>query len=65
MAQMRGRRGLALGARGGLALARDDLERDVEPRLLVAGEPDRAGAAAAERAQRPVAAEHEPGAFER
>jgi len=46
---------LALGARGGLALARDDLESDVEAVLLVAREPDRARAAAAERAQGSVA----------
>ena len=65
MAQMRRGLGLALGARGRLPLARDDLERDVEPRLLVAGEPDRARAAAAERLQGPVAAEHELGAGER
>ncbi len=37
---------LALGPGGRLALARDDLERHVEPRSLVAGEPDRPGAAA-------------------
>ena len=61
MAQARGGLGLALRARGGLPFARDDLERDVELRLLVAGEPDRAGAAAAERLEGPVAAEHELG----
>ena len=61
MAQARRGLGLALGARSGLPLARDDLERDVELRLLVAGEPDRARAAAAERLERPVAAEHELG----
>ncbi len=50
---------LALRARGRLPFARDDLQRDVEPRLLVAREPDRAGAPASERADRPVAAEDE------
>jgi hypothetical protein len=40
MPQMRRGLGLALGARRRLALARDDLERDVEARALVAGEPD-------------------------
>ena len=60
VAQLRGGLRLALGARGGLPLTGDDLERDVEPRLLVACEPDRSRAAAAERAQRPVPAEHEP-----
>src|SRR2546428_297464 len=52
---------LALGPRAGLALARHDLERDVEPVPLVAGEPDRPGAPAPERAQRPVAPEDERG----
>ena len=65
MAQLRGRLGLALGARGGLPLAGDDLEGDLEPRLLVPREPDRPRAAASERAQRPVPAEHEPAPFER
>ena len=50
-----GRERLALGPRSGFALARDDLQRDVEPRPLVAREPDRARAAAPERAQGPVA----------
>ena len=50
---------LAFGARTGLALARDDLERDVAAGVLVAGEPDRAAAAAAEGPERPVAAEDE------
>ena len=49
----RSARDAALPSRG------DDLQRDVEARLLVAREPDRAGAAAAERPQRPVAAEDE------
>ena len=55
------RRGLHLarGAGGALSLARDDLERDVEARLLVAGEPDRPRAAAPERLRRPVAVEDE------
>ncbi len=65
MAQAGRRLGLALGARGGFPFARHDLERDVELRLLVAGEPDRAGAAAAERLEGPVAAEHELGEGER
>jgi len=51
--------GLALGPQRRLSLARDDLERDVEPRPLVAGEPDGARAAAPERPQRPVAVEDE------
>ena len=61
----RGRLGLAFGAVRGLALTRDDLERDVEPVPLVAREPDRAGTAAAERAQRAVAVEDELPAWER
>jgi len=65
MAEMCRCRGLAFGPCRRLALARDDLERDVEPRPLVAGEPDRARAAAAERPQWPVAVEHELGADER
>ena len=65
MAQLRGRLGFPLGACGGLPLAGDDLEGDLEPRLLVPHEPDRPRAAAAERAQRPVPAEHEPAPFER
>ena len=52
-------KGLTLSARGRLSFARDDLQRDVEPRPLVACEPDRAGAPASERADRPVAAEDE------
>ena len=51
----------SLRARGGLALARDDLESDVEAVLLVAREPDRARAAAPERPHRAVAAEEETG----
>ena len=65
MAQAGGRLGLALRARAGLALARDDLQGDLEPVRLVAREPDRARAAAPERAQRPVAAEDESGAQQR
>ena len=42
--------GLALGTSGRFALARDDLERDVEPVPLVEGEPDRARPTRAERA---------------
>ena len=54
------RRGLRLsfGAGGRLALARDDLERDVEAVLLVFRQPDRARAAAPEGPQGPVAPEH-------
>ena len=51
--------GLALGARGRLALARDDLERHVEARSLVAGEPDEPMPPLPERPQRAVAAEDE------
>ena len=65
MAQLRGRLRLALGPHGRLALARDDLQRDVEARPLVAGEPHRARAAAAERPQGPVAVEDELDAGER
>jgi hypothetical protein len=50
---------LTLGARGSFPLARDDLQRDVEPGALVAREPDGAGAAATERSHRPIAAEDE------
>ena len=59
MAQPRGRQGLPLGPRRRLALARDDLQRDVEAGALVAREPDRARAAAAERAQGPIALRNE------
>ena len=59
VAQARRRRGLALRAGGCLALARDDLESDIEAVLLVADEPDRAGTAAAERPERAVPAEDE------
>ena len=61
----RGRFRLTLCAVCRLSLAWDDLERHVEPVALVAREPDRAGAAAAERAQRAVAVEHELPARER
>ena len=63
--QARCRLGLALRAVCGLALSRDDLQRDVETRLFVACEPDRAGASAAERPQRAVAVEDELPARER
>ena len=46
-------------ARGALALARDDLQRDVEPGALVAREPHRARAATTERPKRSVAVEDE------
>ena len=59
VAQHRGGVDLALGARAGLALPLDDLQRDVPAGLLVVGEPDRAAAPAAERPERPVAAEHQ------
>ena len=65
MPEMRGRRRLALGARRGLSLPGDDLEGDLEPRSLVAREPDRARPAAAQRPQRPVAVEDEIGGGER
>src|SRR5213076_2851159 len=61
MAEMRGRRRLSLGPRCCLPLPGDDLARDLEPRPLVAGEPDRARPAAAQRLQRPVAVEYEIG----
>src|SRR5215217_7286439 len=57
MAELRGRACLALGARAGFPLARDDLERDVEAVALVACEPDRAGASASEWPDRPVTTE--------
>ena len=65
MPQLRGRLRLALGPHGRLALPRDDLQRDIESCPLVAGEPDRARAAAAERPQGPVAVEDELDAGER
>ena len=61
VAKPRGGLHLAGGARGALALARDDLERDLEPGALVAGEPDGAGPAPAERPEGPVAVEDEVG----
>ena len=59
VAQAAGGERLALGACGGLALARDDLQRDVEAVLLVEREPDRARAAGSERSHGPVAPEDE------
>jgi hypothetical protein len=59
MAESCRRLGLALGSGARLPFAGDDLQRDVEAVRLVTGEPNRARAAAAERLQRPVAAEHE------
>ena len=50
---------LALRPRAGLAVARDDLERNFDARCLVSCEPDRPGAAASKRAHGPVAAENE------
>src|SRR5581483_6613464 len=60
--EVRGGGRLALGARAGGAGPRDDLQRDVAVALLVARVPDGAHPAAAERAQGPVADEHEPAA---
>ncbi len=57
--QLGGGLGLAFGAWRGLALARDDLERHVEPVTLVTSKPDGARAAAAERPEGAVPAEHE------
>src|SRR6266545_3415598 len=59
--ELRHRLRLAPRPRPGLSLARDDLDRDLAPGLDVLGEPDGAGAAAAQRPQGPVAAEEEPG----
>ena len=59
MTEARGRLGLSLGSGRRLPLPRHDLQGHVEPVLLVAGEPDRAGTAAPQRPQRPVAAENE------
>src|SRR5438105_1960330 len=59
MAQPGRRLRLPLGAGGRLALARDDLQSDVEPVALVTSKPDGAGTAASERPQRPIASEHE------
>ncbi len=59
MAQTGRSLGLALGAGCRLPLTGDDLERDVEPVLLVPGKPDGAGTAAPERPQRAVAPEDE------
>ena len=55
------RRGLHLAHRacGPLPLAGDDLQRDFEARALVAGQPDRARAAAPEWTEGPVALEDE------
>ena len=61
VAEPRSRLHLACGPRRALPLARDDLERDLEPGALVPGEPDRAGPATTERPQGPVAVEDEVG----
>jgi hypothetical protein len=50
---------LPFGPRGGLPLARHDLERDVEAVALVSSEPDGPGATAAQGAQRSVPSKHE------
>ena len=57
--QSAGGKGLTLGSRGRLSLARDDLQRDVEAVLLVEGEPDRTGASGSERSHGPIAPENE------
>jgi hypothetical protein len=59
MTEPRGGGGLSLGPGGRLPLAGDDLERHLDAGRLVAGEPDRAVAAASERLQRAVPAEDE------
>jgi hypothetical protein len=59
MAETRRRGGFTLGSRGRFPLAWNDLERDLDAGGLVASEPDRARAAAAERLQRAIAAEYE------
>src|SRR5262249_12306651 len=59
MAEPRGRLRLALGARGGLALARDDPERDVDPVLFAACGPHGARAAASQRLQGPIPSKDE------
>ena len=53
------RQGFTLGAGGSLSFTRDDLQRDVEARALVAREPDGARASASQRPQRAVTPEHE------
>jgi hypothetical protein len=60
MLELRGRSRLALGARTCRARTGDDLERDLTSLALVEGVPDRPHAAASERLERPVPAEHEP-----
>ena len=62
--ELRGGRRLALCTCSCLSLAGDDLERDVEPCVLVSRQPDRPRAAAPQRTQRAVPVEDEPGAFE-
>ena len=57
--QSRRRLHLAGRSRCSLPLAGNDLQRDFEAGALIAGEPDRAGAAAAERPKRPIAIEDE------
>ena len=59
VAQPARRQSFTLGAGGGLSFAGDDLQRDVEARALVAGEPDGARAAASQRTDRPIATEDE------
>ncbi len=59
VAQPAGGERLALRTSSRLALARDDLQRDVEPVLLVEREPDGARATGSERPHGPIAAEDE------
>ena len=59
MPEPRGGLGLALRPGSGLPLARDDLQGDVEPVLLVPREPHRPGPAGPQRPERPVPPEDE------
>src|SRR5262245_7678099 len=59
VAKAGGRGGLPFGPRGGLPLAGDDLERNLDAGGLVTGEPNRAVASASERLQRAIPAEDE------
>jgi hypothetical protein len=59
MTEARSGLGFPLGSRRRLPFSRHDLQGHVEPVLLVAGEPDRAGTAAPQGPEWPVAAENE------
>ncbi len=59
VAEAAGGERLALGPCGGLSLARDDLQRDVEAVLLVEGEPDGARRTRSEGSHGPIAPENE------